>query len=249
MSELPLAGGNASAQVVKVGQTVRKPWLPFTPSTQRFAQHLLQSGVDLPRPLGRDEQGRQSNEFVPGTLAMDAPHLTAQELARVGRMVRSIHDASSTFSPAPTDRWDPLIPAPGHDLVCHNDLAPWNLITGPRWVFIDWDGAAPSTRLWDLAYAAQAFTLNDTTTSPEAAAGRLSAFVKGYDADSSLRRDLPHTMWERAQAMYDMLAAAHATGHEPWGSMFTTGHGAHWAAVTEYVRTNEDLWFEALGNN
>jgi hypothetical protein len=26
-----------------------------------------------------------------------------------------------------------------------------------RWVFIDWDGAGPGSRLWDLAYAAHGF--------------------------------------------------------------------------------------------
>ncbi|WP_407645311.1 phosphotransferase [Brevibacterium pigmentatum] len=32
----------------------------------------------------------------------------------------------------------------------HGDLTPWNLLLGERWVFIDWDSAAASARLWDL---------------------------------------------------------------------------------------------------
>lgn len=39
------------------------------------------------------------------------------------------------------------------------------------------DTAAPSTRLWDLAYAAQAFTLSDTNQAPEEAAQNLTAFT------------------------------------------------------------------------
>lgn len=65
----------------------------------------------------------------------------------IGSMVRAIHDASESFVPSPDAQWTTAIPAPGDDLICHNDLAPWNLMIGDRWAFIDWDAAAPSTRL------------------------------------------------------------------------------------------------------
>lgn len=246
MTETPLEGGNASEAVLRVGQTVRKPWLATSEAVQAYTSALVDAGLDLPRPRGRDEQGRQVIEYVPGALAMDAPALSLSELARVGRMVRQIHDASADVPLDPTVAWDPLIPAPAQELLCHNDLAPWNLVIGERWVFIDWDGASPSTRSWDLAYAAQAFTLNDTTEEPSAAAVRLAAFVDGYDADRQLRTELPQTMRQRTFAMYQMLETAHASGREPWGSMFTSGHGQHWRDVTAYVRQHESLWRSAL---
>jgi len=159
--EEALAGGNAGGAVVRIGDTVRKPWTAAAPSVVSFVEHLRESGVDAPAPLGRDDEGRQVQEFVPGRLAMDADPLTLSELHRVGEMVRAIHDASAAFVPPPGAVWETAIPAPAAELVCHNDLAPWNLMVGDRWLFIDWDASAPSTRLWDLAYAAQAFTLND----------------------------------------------------------------------------------------
>lgn len=151
--EQELAGGNAAGTVVRVDGTVRKPWTAATSSVQAYMAFLRDCGIDVPSPMGQDAQGRQVIEFVPGQLAIDAPQLSQPELRRVGAMVRAIHDASRGFVMPSDAVWDSAIAAPGADLVCHNDLAPWNLIIGDRWLFIDWDAAAPSTRLWDLAYA------------------------------------------------------------------------------------------------
>lgn len=243
--ELHLAGGNASGEVVRLGSTVRKPWTDASPSVQAFMHAVRAQGVDVPAPLGRDEQGRQVVEFVPGRLAMH-DDLTLAELHRVGSIVRAIHDASADFVPAPDAIWETAIPAPGAEVVCHNDLAPWNLVVGERWVFIDWDAAAPSTRLWDLAYAAQAFALSDVTRPPRDAARDLAAFVDGYDAEPALRDALPAAMHRRAAAMLELLRSGHETGREPWASMFADGHGAHWAAVTHYVAADQSTWSDAL---
>ena len=128
-----------------------------------------------------------------------------------------------------------------------DDLAPWNLIVGERWVFIDWDAAAPSTRLWDLAYAAQAFTLSDVDRPTQDAAGDVAAFVDGYRADAALRDALPTVMHRRAAAMLELLRSGPETGREPWASMFASGHGDHRAAVTQYVAGNQSVWSDALG--
>lgn len=122
--EHELAGGNASGAVVRIGETVRKPWTAATPSVISFVEAVRASGVDAPAPMGRDEKGRQIQEFVPGRLAMDSEPLSLPELRRVGSMVRAIHDASMNFVPAADAVWETAIPAPGDELVCHNDLAP-----------------------------------------------------------------------------------------------------------------------------
>ncbi|MCD2444355.1 phosphotransferase [Agromyces sp. SYSU K20354] len=244
--EHALTGGNATQGVVRVGATVRKPWTPATAGVLEFMGAVRSAGVDVPEPLGQDELGRQVTEFVPGRLALELPSLSPADLARVGQIVRAIHDASEGFVPRAFAAWDTLIPAPDDELVCHNDLAPWNLIVGDRWVFIDWDGAGPSTRLWDLAYAAQAFTLSDASEDPKVAAERLKAFVDGYGATTELRSELPSTMARRAEAMYDLLHASHRSGREPWGSMYVNGHGAHWRVAADYVQRSQSTWLEAL---
>lgn len=225
---------------------MRKQWSAATPSVVSFVNAVRAGGVDIPTPLGRDEQGRQVQEFVPGQLAVDADPLSLPQLRRVGSMVRAIHEASEHFIPAKDAIWGNDVSTPGSDLVCHNDLAPWNLIVGARWVFIDWDAAAPSTRLWDLAYAAQTFTLSDPEQPPEVAASRLAAFVDGYGADGPTREALPSTMHRRAATMFELLRVWQARGEEPLASLYLDGHGPRWESATRYIAAHRSLWADAL---
>jgi len=240
-----LAGGNASARVVRVGRTVRKPWLPTTERTVSYLRVLRQRGVDVPDSYGRDDQGRLILEFVPGTLAMDEAPLDVEGVRAAGALVRSIHDASVGLE-IPAD-WNVLIPTSHPDLLCHNDLATWNLIIdGDRFVFIDWDGAGPSTRLWDFAYAAISFGHLFPGADVRASAFRLAAFVDGYGADQDLRAALPTAMAKRAHAMHDLLQRSHETGREPWGTMYAKGHGQHWLGTTELITNHHSEWRRAL---
>ncbi|WP_258317938.1 phosphotransferase [Microbacterium sp. SGAir0570] len=241
-----LDGGNASGSVVRIGDTVRKAWTASTPSVIAFVEALRARGIDAPEPRGRDGTGRQVTEFVEGTLAIDAGPMGLDQMRRVGALVRDIHDASAAFVAPAGAIWETAIAAPGDELVCHNDLAPWNLVVGERWVFIDWDAAAPSTRLWDLAYAAQTFALGDPAEEPAVAAGRLGSFIDGYGASAALRAELPRAMSDRVDAMYALLETSHRSGREPWATMFVEGHGAHWAAVRDYVDRHRPLWSRAL---
>ncbi|WP_101847496.1 phosphotransferase [Zhihengliuella sp. ISTPL4] len=246
MREEVLEGGNASGSVVRIGNTVRKAWTAATPDVVAYVQALRADGVEAPEPVGRDTQGRQIIEFIPGTLAMHSAPLSTAELARVGGMVRRIHDASARYVPAADAVWEPPLSPPAQELICHNDLAPWNLMLGDRWVFIDWDGASPSTRSWDLAFSAQTFALPDPARDPQRSADDLAAFVDGYGADEELRAVLPDMMRRRTQAMLDLLRSSAEVGREPWGTMYRTGHGAHWAAVLDDVTAHRDVWQRAL---
>lgn len=243
--EEALTRGNASANVVRVADTVRKPWLPSTDDTVAYMRALRGRGIDLPEPRGRDEQGRLVLDYVPGDLAMDRSPLAASLLRRVGALVRTIHDASVGL-PLPSD-WEVLLPVGRPNLLCHNDLATWNLIIdGERLVFIDWDGAGPSTRLWDLAYAAISFGHLFPDGDPVEAAGRLAGFLDGYGADGSLRAALPATMAQRARAMHDLLRLSHESGREPWASMYVKGHGQHWGGTASFIARHEAIWTQAV---
>jgi hypothetical protein len=95
--EQELTGGNASGRVVRIGNTVRKPWLEHSSIVQSYVGLLRSSGVDVPRALGRDDDGRNVFEYVEGIQALEELPLSHGDLRRVGRMIRQIHDASQAF--------------------------------------------------------------------------------------------------------------------------------------------------------
>jgi Ser/Thr protein kinase RdoA (MazF antagonist) len=149
--EHPLTGGNVADRVVRIGETIRKPATAATSSVEAFLEHLERIGfTGAPRTLGRDEDGRHVLEYIPGsTVDMSFP-LSRAELNRLGRLIREFHAAAKSFVPPAWARWNVAIKPNFESIVCHHDLAPWNLVrNADRWVFIDWDGSGPGSVLWD----------------------------------------------------------------------------------------------------
>ncbi|MBA3488314.1 MAG: phosphotransferase, partial [Longispora sp.] len=228
-------GGNATPGIVRVGDTVRRPAGPWTPAVHALLSHLHDVGFTAaPRPLGIDDQGREVLTFIPGEVIWPE-HFALMEpttaLTRVAKMIRDFHDAVTGFTPPANAQWQALIPAEGDDIIAHHDLAPWNLIASAQgWVFIDWDLAAPGSRLWDLAYAIHGFiplSADPAWQRPDATE-RLRCFVNAYGLDETQRRRLAPMLARRTHAMYDFLKHQHALGNQPWMTLWAQGHGTSW---------------------
>jgi Ser/Thr protein kinase RdoA (MazF antagonist) len=234
---------------VRVGGTVRKPVTASTPGVEALLRHLDEVGYEAaPKALGRDERGRQVLEYVPGTVADALPPLDVPGLRRVGRLIRELHDATASFVPPADAAWNVAIPPDTTDLICHRDLAPWNLVLADdgRWVFIDWDGAGPGSRLWDLAYAAHGFVPLGAGGDPAVDAPRLRALADGYRLDERQRRALPELIVGHTRGMYDLLRRGSETGEQPWARLHAEGHGDHWGPAADYVEANLEVWRRAL---
>lgn len=252
--EQPLTGGNVSDGVVRVGDTVRRPAGYWTPAVHALLSHLHEAGFDgVPRPLGIDEQGREVLTYAPGVVPwperfdlLDPP----DRLVRVARLIRDLHDATASFTPPADARWQVLQPSGETGLIIHHDLAPWNLVAGDRWVFIDWDCAAPGSRLWDLAYAVHGFVPLSANPGLQRAAdetdARLRTFVDAYGLDEAQRRALVPLLARRTRAMYEFLAAQSALGAEPWTSLWRGGHGDIWYVDAAYIEERAARWWSVL---
>jgi len=160
-AEIPLAGGDVTEGVVRVGDTVRRSVGPHSPLVHALLAHLELVGFEgAPRFLGIDGSGREVLSYIDGEVAgRPRPPWIADEtrLASIGRLVRAYDDAAASFIPPPgvpldTGPAEPpgIPPAPAYppELVGHVDITPENVIfrNGLAYALIDFDLAKPATR-------------------------------------------------------------------------------------------------------
>jgi Ser/Thr protein kinase RdoA (MazF antagonist) len=174
VSEAPLSGGRVTQGVIRVGDTVRRPRKPNSELVRALLGRLEQLGLELTaRYLGVDEQGRETFSYLEGEVPdeLDAGFSDAT-LAAAARLIRHFHDATAGT---------PL--AEGREVVCHGDLSPCNTVfrAGVPVALIDFDNAAPGTRLDDLGCALFLW-LNIGTDGPSPAeqARRINIFCDAY---------------------------------------------------------------------
>ena len=233
-----LTGGNIADSVVRLGMTVRKPATKATPTVHSFLHHLRLAGYDgCPQALGVDEQGRQVLEFIPGTVVHEAGRNIPTDLHRVGTLVRTFHDAAASFRPAADAVWDPFTSSGGHEIICHNDLAPWNLVLGAeRMVFIDWDNAAPGTRLWDLAWTAISFPPVEVTRDLACIAQAIREIGNGYGLPLNEYHPLIERMADRAQVASDHLLDGIRKKDPVALRLHAEKHDQYWGPVADHIR-------------
>lgn len=197
--EVPLVGGRQTLGIVRVGDTVRRPMGPNAPFVHDLLRYLNASGFDgAPRLLGVDERGREILTFVDGEVPHDYDEYRPSEgrLVRAAAMLRRLHDVT-----AGSDL------AGDAETVAHNELGPHNTVfVGVEPVaFIDWDDAAPGTRLFDLANAVWSFAKVGEEGGPIAEQARLIRLMcdaYGWDEPRAIVDEI-HADLRRARANHE----------------------------------------------
>src|SRR5579859_7622629 len=144
--EHPLSGGRLTPGIVRVGNTVRRPAKANAAFVHDLLLFLENQGFPFaPHFLGMDEQGRDILSYLEGEMwPGSGSGLSDELLEQAAWAIRCSHDvtAGSRLSQ-------------GQEIVAHHELGSHNTIfqDGHLVGFIDWDDAAPGTRLRDLANA------------------------------------------------------------------------------------------------
>jgi hypothetical protein len=233
--EVLLTGGLTNAGLVsRVGDTVRRPRRPNSPSTWALLDHLERVGFDgAPRFEGLDDRGREILSFIPGEAVLE-PYpdwaLTDEALVSVAELLRRYHAAAASFDAAGRS-WPEFVPAQFREgLVSHNDPNLDNVIFsgGIAVGLIDFDLASPGSAVWDVACAARLWApMREERDAPEAVRGRtierLRIFVDAYGLPRRDRSRVVDAAVHTHDRCYRVVRSAVNGGHETFGRMWHEG--------------------------
>lgn len=232
LPEVPLSTDGLT-HVVRVGDTVRRPWRDYTATVHAYLAHVREQGVTfVPEPLGRDEQGREVLSYIPGDVPEEPlpEWATANDvLTDVAHLVRRLHDAADGWTPPENAAWGRLpeakmaiLDADDGLVVAHSDYCPGNVVfsDGRPAAIIDFDLTRPTTRVADCVNAMHWWApLLDPRDRPEPLRdadmpGRVRLFADAYGMSEHQRSRVADVAVARARQSLAWARAVIARGDE-----------------------------------
>lgn len=244
-----LTGGNSN-QVFRQGRTVVRKTGAWSPFVHALLRYLTAAGFEQSPVLLDSSDSQERLTFFDGVVGNYPlkPYMqTEAVLVEAAQLLRKFHDLTRDFI-IPTDAQfflavDPNMP---HEVICHNDFAPYNLVFQDGHIagVIDFDTVAPGTRVWDMAYAVYRFAplTNDSHTRDSGwepmpdRARRLKLFCDSYRLDAAGRDVLVDTVVKRLEAM---VAYMRRTGSNP-------EHIPLYEADMQYIHDNAPIFTRAI---
>lgn len=259
--EVPLPGGLTNAgNVIRKGETVRRPLRPTSTATHALLLHLEQAGFDgAPRFLRVDKRGREVQTYIHGRAAiapMESWATTDEALVSVAQLVRRYHDAQAGFD-FRRHEWPLAAPEQfGHMLVSHNDLCPDNVVfqDGRAVALIDFDLASPGSRRWDVAAAARHWApLIDPEDVPDARQGRslqrVRLFLDAYGLARIDRENFAEVVAVAYQWAYAVVRRQVEEGHASFVPYWSGGGADRARRSWEWLGRHRDLIQAAAGDD
>lgn len=244
--------------VVKVGDTVRRPAGPWTPTVHALLAYLHQSGFDFaPRPLGIDEAGREILTYIEGETQVTpvADRVWFDALPEAARRLRQLHDLTADFVPPDGAIWREPFSSPSRlegsshtsddkaTVICHGDWGKHNAVFrhGRLVGMIDWDYARPEHRLYDIGWCALEWcpVLPPEIVGPdlpdpvEWQPARLRQLCDAYGLED--RSGVLDAVWSCLETFVEWLEAGAAAGDPPREQRVKAGEAAHHRRRLEYL--------------
>lgn len=242
--ETPLAGGDVTEGVVRVGDTVRRPQSSKSPVIHALLRHLEAVGFDgAPRCLGTDGHGREVLSYVHGEVAgRPRPPWIADEsrLLSVARLLRRYDDAAATFGvpddpvlAIPSLPGLPDLPERGPAILAHMDITPENVVfvDGEARALIDFDLLQAAPRVDDVVNALLWWAdFNDPVDRDPRMRDvdtphRCGLFVHEYGLSRQERAVLVETAQIRRQRSWHLMRHNAETLGGGWARMWSDGVG------------------------
>lgn len=158
-SDVFLTGGNMNTPVLRGGLVYKEATIA-SDTIHALIRHVRAKGITwVPESFGVNDDGKHVWEYIEGEAVHDRPDWLWDEriLLKIARRLRLWHDATSDFVQA-NAKWL-LENNEDHEVICHNDFAPYNCVfqDGDFAGLIDFDVCSPGSRLWDIAYTVYRF--------------------------------------------------------------------------------------------
>jgi len=262
-NETVLKGGNLN-EVIRIGETVRRPLKKWSPTIHRLLKHLEENSFNwAPNFHGIDENNREILSYIPGETAVDFPRLrpymmTDEVLCDIANTLKRFHDVSTSFKTDINDEW--MLSYPGSlpvEVICHNDFAPYNVVFSNGTVkgIIDFDTACPGPRIWDIAYTLYTFVplgryvydqfcdeLTDYDTKKHACnrKERIEIFFNTYGLNKP--DDLIDQVVFRLKALCNTIDTKAKGGDKSFEKMICEGHLLHYQKEIEFIKTHGCEW-------
>lgn len=261
-----LTGGNVN-QIVRKGDTVRRPTGYWSPNVHGLLQHLeKQNFGGAPGFHGLDDSGREILTYIDGEVPGNnypelKPYMWSDEtLEGVARLLREYHNATVGFEPAANGGWQLSYGEPeAYEVICHNDAALYNVVfqnAAPA-ALIDFDMAGPGPRMWDIAYSLYT-SVPLAGFAPDYTTGSTAAYQSELHAEDRRRRirlffsaygipvpaDLQKWIIERLTAMCDTLKQGAREGNPAYMKMVEEGHLAHYEREIRFVHDHFAEWVQ-----
>lgn len=251
-----MAGGYNSAPR-RAGDTVVRAAGWWSPNVHALLRHLEHAGFrEAPRAISlSDDHAEEMLTFIhgqAGTYPVGEAQRSTAALTNMAVTIRRMHDATQGFVAPEPGRWQSRAVVPTEiDCIGHNDLGPYNVVYDGTDVgaIIDWDFAAPSSRAWDLAYAAHRFAPLSTPATTNAfgwdqmpdQGRRLRIFAEAY-GDLVGAAELIDILVVRLAALAANIEARVRAGDPRFDRQRDERHGDSYRTDIAYILENRHRW-------